>query len=77
MADSVMIQGTASDAGKSILAAALCRVLVQDGYKTAPFKSQNMSLNSYITKEGKEIAIAQTVQAEAAKVEAEVNMSQF
>jgi adenosylcobyric acid synthase len=75
MADSVMIQGTASDAGKSILAAALCRVLVQDGYKTAPFKSQNMSLNSYITKEGKEIAIAQTVQAEAAKVEAEVNMS--
>jgi len=75
MADAVMIQGTASDAGKSILAAALCRVLAQDGYKTAPFKSQNMSLNSYITKEGKEIAAAQAVQAEAAKVEAEINMS--
>ncbi|RAK10596.1 adenosylcobyric acid synthase (glutamine-hydrolysing) [Halanaerobium saccharolyticum] len=75
MADAVMIQGTASDAGKSILAAALCRVLAQDGYKTAPFKSQNMSLNSYITKEGREIAVAQAVQAEAAKVEAEINMS--
>ncbi|MFP4199056.1 MAG: cobyric acid synthase [Halanaerobium sp.] len=75
MADAVMIQGTASDAGKSILAAALCRVLVQDGYQTAPFKSQNMSLNSYITKAGEEIAIAQAVQAEAAKAEAEVSMS--
>jgi adenosylcobyric acid synthase len=75
MAKSIMIQGTASDAGKSILTAALCRVLAQDGYKVVPFKSQNMSLNSYITKAGKEIAIAQTVQAEAALVDPEVNMS--
>lgn len=70
-----MIQGTASDAGKSILTAALCRVLAQADYKVAPFKSQNMSLNSYITKAGKEIAIAQAVQAEAALVDPEVNMS--
>jgi adenosylcobyric acid synthase len=75
MADAVMIQGTASDAGKSILAAALCRVLAQDGYRAAPFKSQNMSLNSYITDAGREIAVAQVVQAEAAEVKAEVNMS--
>lgn len=75
MADSVMIQGTASDAGKTILTAALCRVLADDGYKTAPFKSQNMSLNSFITKDGSEIAVAQALQAEAARVEAEVNMS--
>lgn len=75
MADSVMIQGTASDAGKTILTAALCRVLADDGYKTAPFKSQNMSLNSFITKDGNEIAVAQALQAEAARVEAEVNMS--
>lgn len=75
MADAVMFQGTASDAGKSILTSALCRVLAQDGYRVAPFKSQNMSLNSYITDQGKEIAIAQAVQAEAAGVKAEVNMS--
>ena len=48
----IMIQGTMSNVGKSVLAGGLCRVLVQDGYRTAPFKSQNMALNSYITEEG-------------------------
>lgn len=64
----IMIQGTMSNAGKSLLAAALCRIFVQDGYRTAPFKSQNMALNSYITEDGKEMGRAQVVQAEAAKI---------
>lgn len=68
MAKSIMIQGTMSNAGKSILAAALCRIFSQDGYKTAPFKSQNMALNSYITQEGLEMGRAQVVQAEAAGI---------
>ncbi|MGD6794767.1 cobyric acid synthase [Metabacillus indicus] len=71
----IMIQGTHSDAGKSILTTALCRILSQDGYKTAPFKSQNMSLNSYITKDGKEIGRAQGIQAEAAGTEADTDMN--
>jgi adenosylcobyric acid synthase len=75
MTAAIMFQGTASDAGKSILTAAACRVLAQDGYLTAPFKSQNMSLNSFITSDAKEIAVAQAVQAEAAKVEPRVEMS--
>lgn len=75
MAASIMIQGTASDAGKSVITAALCRCLFEDGYKVAPFKSQNMSSNSYLTEAGKEIAAVQAVQAEAAAVEPEVNMS--
>ena len=54
-----MIQGTMSNAGKSFLAAGLCRIFKQDGLKTAPFKSQNMALNSYITKDGLEMGRAQ------------------
>ena len=64
MAKSIMIQGTMSNAGKSLIAAGLYRIFAQDGYKTAPFKSQNMALNSYITKEGLEIGRAQAMQAE-------------
>ena len=52
MAKAIMIQGTMSNAGKSVIAAGLCRIFHQDGYRTAPFKSQNMALNSFITKEG-------------------------
>ena len=75
MKGSIMIQGTMSNAGKSILAAGLCRVLRQDGYRTAPFKSQNMALNSFITKEGLEMGRAQVMQAEAAGIEPSVIMN--
>ncbi|EKN64295.1 cobyric acid synthase [Schinkia azotoformans] len=71
----IMIQGTHSDAGKSIITTGLCRIFYQDGYKTAPFKSQNMALNSYITLDGKEIGRAQGVQAEAAKTIATTDMN--
>lgn len=71
----LMIQGTHSDAGKSSIVTALCRIFVQDGYKTAPFKSQNMSLNSYITINGEEIGRAQGVQAEAAGIIATTDMN--
>ena len=71
----IMIQGTMSNAGKSILCAALCRIFRQDGYDVAPFKSQNMALNSFITKEGLEMGRAQVVQAEAAKTEPSVLMN--
>lgn len=75
MARSIMIQGTMSNAGKSVLAAGLCRIFRQDGYSVAPFKSQNMALNSYITREGLEMGRAQVMQAEAAGVEPSVRMN--
>lgn len=71
----LMIQGTHSDAGKSALVTAICRIFVQDGYKTAPYKSQNMALNSYVTIDGKEIGRAQGVQAEAAGIIATTDMN--
>lgn len=74
-ARNIMIQGTMSNAGKSLLCAALCRIFKQDGYRVAPFKSQNMALNSYITKDGLEMGRAQVVQAEAAGVEPSVYMN--
>ena len=75
MAKCIMIQGTMSNAGKSLLAAGLCRIFKQDGYKVAPFKSQNMALNSFITKDGGEMGRAQVVQAEAAGIEPDVRMN--
>ena len=75
MAKVIMVQGTMSNAGKSLVAAGLCRVFRQDGYRVAPFKSQNMALNSYITKEGLEMGRAQVVQAEAAGIEPQVCMN--
>ncbi|MEE8402547.1 MAG: cobyric acid synthase [Candidatus Hydrothermarchaeaceae archaeon] len=72
---SIMVQGTASYAGKSFLVMALCRIFRDKGINVAPFKSQNMSLNSYVTKDGKEIARAQTLQAFAAGVEPSVEMN--
>ena len=75
MAKAIMIQGTMSNAGKSLLAAGLCRIFKQDGYKVAPFKSQNMALNSFITQEGLEMGRAQVMQAEAAGISPSVLMN--
>ena len=71
----IMFAGTGSDVGKSIIASAFCRIFLQDGYKPAPFKAQNMSLNSYATPEGLEIGRAQAVQAEAAGVPCHTDMN--
>lgn len=75
MAKAIMIQGTMSNAGKSLIAAGLCRIFKQDGYKVAPFKSQNMALNSFITAEGLEMGRAQVMQAEAAGIQPSVVMN--
>lgn len=71
----VMFVGTGSDVGKSIIAAAFCRIFLQDGYRPAPFKAQNMALNSYVTPDGLEIGRAQAVQAEAAGVPCDTDMN--
>lgn len=71
----LMIQGTSSNAGKSLLTAAYCRLFQQNGYNVAPFKAQNMSLNSGMTADGKEMALAQIIQAKAAKLEPDVRMN--
>lgn len=75
MSKVIMIQGTMSNAGKSLLVAGLCRIFKQDGYRVAPFKSQNMALNSYITEEGLEMGRAQAMQAEAAGIRPVVQMN--
>ncbi len=75
MAKSIMIQGTMSNAGKSLLCAGLCRIFRQDGYRTAPFKSQNMALNSFVTQDGLEMGRAQAVQAEAAGLAPDARMN--
>ena len=75
MAKVIMIQGTMSNAGKSLLAAGLCRIFRQDGHRVAPFKSQNMALNSYITEDGLEMGRAQVMQAEAAGIKPMVCMN--
>lgn len=75
MAKKLMIQGTMSNAGKSLITAGLLRIFRQDGYRAAPFKSQNMALNSFITKDGLEMGRAQAVQAEAAMTEPVVDMN--
>lgn len=75
MAKAIMIQGTTSNAGKSLITAGLCRIFMQDGYKVAPFKSQNMALNSFITEDGLEMGRAQVMQAEACKIPPDIRMN--
>ncbi len=71
----LMFQGTSSNAGKSVLTAAMCRILLQDGVSVAPFKAQNMSLNSFVTRNGEEMGRAQVVQAQAARLDPDVRMN--
>ena len=75
MAKAIMLQGTSSHVGKSILTTALCRIFKQDGQKVTPFKAQNMALNSYVTKTGGEMGRAQVAQAEAAGLDPAVEMN--
>ena len=75
IAKRVMFQGTSSHVGKSILCTAFCRILTQDGYNTAPFKAQNMALNSYVTRSGGEIGRSTVAQAEAAGADPIVQMN--
>lgn len=75
MAKNIMFQGTGSTVGKSVITAAVCRIFNDEGYTVAPFKSQNMALNSFVTMDGKEMGRAQVVQAEAARVEPMVEMN--
>ena len=75
MAKTIMLQGTMSNVGKSFLTAALCRIFMQDGFSCAPFKSQNMALNSFVTADGLEMGRAQAMQAEAARVAPSVLMN--
>lgn len=75
LARPLMFQGTSSNAGKSVLTAALCRILLQDGVRVAPFKAQNMSLNSFVTRDGLEMGRAQVVQAQAARLDPDVRMN--
>ncbi len=75
MKRNIMIQGTSSSVGKSILTAALCRILTDDGFRVSPFKSQNMSLNSHVTMDGNEMGRAQVLQAEACRVAPRVEMN--
>ena len=74
-ANTLMLQGTSSDVGKSVLAAGLCRIYARRGFKVAPFKAQNMALNSYVTLDGKEMGRAQVSQARAAGIEPSVDMN--
>ena len=71
----LMFQGTSSSAGKSVMTAALCRILLQEGLRVAPFKAQNMSLNSFVTPDGRELGRAQAMQAQACRVETDVRMN--